>query len=71
MALFTNFKNVEENILDRNYSRVSEILLFGNASFNEAKKTSNIIQYIFDTEIFNDPLSNLQKKLQKFENIIY
>ena len=71
MALFTNFKNVEENILDRNYSRVSEILLFVDASFNEAKKTSNIIQYIFDTEIFNDPLSNLQKKLQKFENIIY
>ena len=56
MALFTNFKNVEENILDRNYSRVSEILLFGDATFNEEKKTSNIIQYIFDTEIFNDPL---------------
>ena len=37
MTLLNNLQNVEENILDRNYSRLSDILLFGNSSFNDAK----------------------------------
>ena len=70
MTLLNNFQNVEENILDRNYSRLSEILLFGDCSFNDAKNTSVLnatIQYIFDTKRFDAPLANLSK-LQKFEN---
>ena len=69
MTLLTNLQNVEENILDRNYSRLSEILLFGDSSFNDAKNTSilnSTIQYIFDTKRFDVPLTNLWK-LQKFE----
>ena len=38
ITLLNNLQNVEENILDRNYSRLSEILLFGDCSFNDAKK---------------------------------
>ena len=62
MTLLTNFLNVEENILDRNYSRFSEILLFGDSSFNDAKNTSisnSTIQYIFDAKRFDVPLKNL------------
>ena len=35
-----NIQNVKENILDRNYSRLLEILLFGDSSFKDAKNTS-------------------------------
>ena len=62
ITLLTNLQNVEENILNINNSRLSEILLFGNSSFNNAKNTSilsSTIQYIFDTERFDVPLSNL------------
>ena len=37
MTLLNNLQNVEENTLNRNYSRLSDILLFGNSSFNDAK----------------------------------
>ena len=37
MTLWNNLQNIDENILDRNYSRLSEILLFGDSSFNDAK----------------------------------
>ena len=62
MTLLTYLQNVEENILDRNYSRVSEILLFGDSSFNNAKNTSilnSTIQYIFDAKRFDVPLTKL------------
>ena len=65
MTLLNNLQNVEENILDRNCSRLSEVLLF---------KFYHSIQYIFDTKRFDVPLThliNLQKKLQKFEKSIY
>ena len=50
MTLLPNLQNVEENILDRNYSRISEIHLYGDSSFNDVKNTSilnSTIQYIF------------------------
>ena len=62
MTLLTNLQKVEEYILDRNNSRLSEILLFGDSSFNNAKNTSilnSTIQYIFDTKRFDVPLTNL------------
>ena len=70
MTLLNNLQNVEENILDRNYSRLSEILLFGDSSFNDWKNTNILnatIQYIFDTRRSEVPLTNLWKS-QKFEN---
>ena len=62
MTLLSNFQNFDKNILDRNYSQLSEILLFGDYSFNNAKNTSvlnSTIQYIFDTKRFDVPLTNL------------
>ena len=71
MALLNNLQNVEENILDRNYSQLSEILLFGDPAFNDAKNILNpTIQYIFNARRFDVPLTNLWK-LQKFEKSIY
>ena len=69
MTLLTNLQNVEENVLDRNNSWLSEILLFSDSSFNDAKNTISLnstIQYVFDTKRFDVPLTNLWK-LQKFE----
>ena len=70
---FNNVPNVDENILYRNYSRLLEILLFGDSSFKYVKNTSILdatTQHIFDTKRFNVTLPNLRKfiKLQKFEN---
>ena len=67
MTLLTNLQNIEENILDRNDSWLSEILLFGDSLFNDAKNASilnSTIQYIFDTKRFDVPLS-----VQMRENI--
>ena len=38
IAFLTNVQNVEGTILDRNYSRLSEIFHFGDSSFNYTKK---------------------------------
>ena len=62
MTLLTNLQNVEENILDKNYSRLSEILLFDDSSFKDAKNTSilnSTIHYIFDTKRLDVSLTNL------------
>ena len=62
MTLLTNLQNVEEDILDRNNSQLSEILLFGDASFNNAKNTSilnSTIHYIYDNKRFDVPLTSL------------
>ena len=62
MTLWNNVQNIDENILHRNYSRLSEILLFGDSSFNDAKNTSILnatIQNIYDTKRFDVPLTNL------------
>ena len=62
MTLLTNVQNIEENILDRNCSPISEMLLYGDSSFNDSKNTSILnltIQYIFDTKRFDVPLKNL------------
>ena len=62
MTLLTNLQHVEENILDRNCSRLSKVVLFGDSSFKNAKNTNILnptIQYIFDTKRFDVALTNL------------
>ena len=62
MTLLNKLQNVEENILDRNYSQLSEILLFSDSSFNDATNASILnatIQYIVDTKRFDVHLINL------------
>lgn len=38
IKLLNNLQNIEENNLDKNDSRVTEMLLFDDSSFNNAKK---------------------------------
>ena len=62
MSLWSNLQSIDENILDRSYSRLSEILFFGDYSFNDAKNTSILnatIQYIYDTKRSDVTLTNL------------
>ena len=72
MTLWNNLQ-IEEHVLDRNYSQLSGILLFGDSSFKDAKNTNILnatIQYIFDTKRSGVPLINLLK-LQKWKKPIY
>ena len=72
MTLWNNLQ-IEEHVLDRNYSRLSGILLFGDSSLKDAKNTSILnatIQCIFDTKRSGVPLINLLK-LQKWKKPIY
>ena len=62
MTFLNNLQSVEEDIFDRNNSRLSEILLFGDSLFNNAKNTSVLnpaVRYIFDNKRFDGPLTNL------------
>ena len=62
LTLLNNLQNIGENIIERNYSRFSKILLFGDSSFNDAKKKSILnatIRHTFDTKRFNVPQTNL------------
>ena len=62
MTLLTNLQNIEGNIFHRNYSRISETLLYGDSSFNDGKNTSIInstIQNVFHTKRFDATLTNL------------
>ena len=71
MTLWNNLQ-IEEHVLDRNYSQLSGILLFGDSSFKDAKNTNILnatIQYIFDTKRSGVPLINLLK-LQKWKKPI-
>ena len=38
MKLLNNLQNIEENNLDKNDSRLTEMLLFDDSSFNNEKK---------------------------------
>ena len=38
MKLLNNLQNIEENNLDKNESRLTEMLLFDDSSFNNEKK---------------------------------
>ena len=56
MTLLTKLLNIEENILDRNFSRISETLLYDDSSFSNTRNTTilnSTNQYIFDTKRFD------------------
>ena len=56
-----NIRGIDENILSGSDSRISETLLFGISSFNDAKDTSILntrIDYILSTKRFDVSLTN-------------
>ena len=57
-----NPQNFEQNILGRNYHKLSGTLLVGDSSFNDAKNTSILnaaVSNIFDTKTFDVTLINI------------
>ena len=58
-TLLDNLQSIGENINDKNDFQISELLLFGVSSNNDASNTCILnatIQYIFTTKIFDVPL---------------
>ena len=59
LILINNIRNIGNNILNLNDSRFSEVLLFGNSSFNNTKNTSILnttIEYIVSSKRSEVPL---------------
>ena len=59
LILINNIRDIDNNILNLNNSRFSEVLLFGNSSFNNTKNTSILnttIEYIASSKRFELPL---------------
>ena len=59
LTLINSIRNIDNNILNLNDSRFSEVLLFGNSSFNNIKNTSilnSTIEYIVSSKRFEVPL---------------
>ena len=59
LILINNIRNIDSNILNLNDSRFSEVLLFGNSSFNNSKNTfiiNTTIEYIVSSKKFEVPL---------------
>ena len=59
LILINNIRNIDNNILNLNDSRFSEVLLFGNSSFSNTKNTSILnttIEYIVSSKRFEVPL---------------
>ena len=59
-TLLDNLQSIGENINDKNDSQISELLLFGVSSNNDASNTCNLnatIQFILPTKRFDVPLT--------------
>ena len=57
--LFNKLQSTDENILSKDNSNISKVLLFDDNSFNDAKNTSvstASIEYIISTKCFDAPL---------------
>jgi len=58
-ALLNNIRQIAPNILNHNDSQITQILLFGDASFNSETNTSILnttINYFLSTKRFSDPI---------------
>ena len=56
LMLFNKLQSIDENILSKDDSNISKVLLFGDNSFNDAKNTSVLtasIEYIISTKRFD------------------
>ena len=56
LTLFNKLQSIDENILRKNDSKISKVLVFGDDSFNEVKNTSVLtasIEYILSGKRFD------------------
>ena len=59
LTLFNKLQSIDENILSKDDSNISKVLLFGDNSFNDGKNNSVLtasIEYIISTKRFDAPL---------------
>ena len=59
LTLFNKLQSIYENILSKDESKISKVLLFGDDSFNDVKNASVFtasIEYIHSTKRFDVPL---------------
>ena len=59
LTLFWKLQSIDENILSKDDSNISKVLVFGENSFNDVKNTSVLtasIEYILSTKCFDVPL---------------
>ena len=59
LTLFNKLQSIDENILSKDDSKISKVLLLGDDSFNDVKNTSVLtasIEYILSTKRFDGPL---------------
>ena len=59
LTLFNKLQSIYENILSKDESKISKVLLFGDDSFNDVKNASVFtasIEYILSTKRFDVPL---------------
>ena len=59
LTLFNKLQSSDENILSKDESKISKVLLFGDDSFNDVKNASVFtasIEYILSTKRFDVPL---------------
>ena len=59
LTLFNKLQSIDENILSKDESNISKVLLFGDNSFNDTKNTSVLttsVEYIISTKRFDAPL---------------
>ena len=60
-SIFFNIRSIDENVLSRSDSRISETFLFSISSFNNTKNLSILnttVDYILSTKRFDVPLTN-------------
>ena len=58
LTLFNKIQSIDENILSKNDSNISKVLLFGDGSLNDIKVTSVLtasVEYILSTKSFDVP----------------
>ena len=59
LIFFSKLQSIDANILSKDDSNISKVLLYGNHSFNDEKNTSILtasIEYIISTKRFDAPL---------------
>ena len=57
--IFFNKLRIDANVLTKDHSNISKVLLYGNHSFNDEKNSSILtasIEYIISTKGFDAPL---------------
>ena len=74
LIFFSKLQSIDANILSKDDSNISKVLLYGNHSFNDEKNTSILtasIEYIISTKRFDAPLISKLTHLLVYVQFIF